>query len=201
VDRRYRERSLTSHLLSVPLFKNSDPALLEKLRTKVDLVSYEPGQGIVEQGARADAFFLVRGGDGEVGGRGGCQELAVTYLRKGDYAGETSLLLEEPWPYTLSALEHVEVVKLSEADFKELVNWQPDVTKALWEKTLSQLKARGRASRDPSSAEYLDMAMETGLIHGESVLLIDLETCTPSHHSLRPSREPHPRPPPLLPHA
>jgi CRP-like cAMP-binding protein/Fe-S-cluster-containing dehydrogenase component len=191
VDRRYRERSLTNHLLSVPLFAGSDPELLEKLRQKVDLVSYEPGQVIVEQGSRADAFFLVRGGYVKVGVRVGSKDVAVTYLRKGDYAGETSLLLDEPWPYTLSALEHVEVVKLSEDDFKDVVKWQPGVTKELWERTLSQLKARGRASRDPSSAEYLDMAMETGLIHGESVLLIDLETCTRCDDCVRACAETH----------
>jgi CRP-like cAMP-binding protein/Fe-S-cluster-containing hydrogenase component 2 len=178
VDKRYRERSLTSHLLSVPLFKGCDPELLERLKTRVDLVSYEPGQVIVEQGAKADSFLLVRGGYVKVGVRVGSKDVAVTYLRKGDYAGETPLLLDEPWPFTLSALEHVEVVKITDDDFRKLVRWQPGVTDELWRQSLDRLKARGRASREPQSAEYLDMAMDTGLIHGESVLLIDLETCT-----------------------
>ncbi|HKC24848.1 MAG TPA: cyclic nucleotide-binding domain-containing protein, partial [Thermoanaerobaculia bacterium] len=191
VDRRYRERSLTSHLLSVPLFEGCDPELLERLKTRVELVSYEPGQVIVEQGAKADSFLLVRGGYVKVGVRVGSKDVPVTYLRKGDYAGEAALLLDEPWPFTLSALEHVEVVKLTEEDFRKLVRWTPEVTKKLWAEALQRLKDRGRASREPASAEYLDMAMETGLIHGESVLLIDLETCTRCDDCVRACAETH----------
>jgi Fe-S-cluster-containing hydrogenase component 2 len=40
------------------------------------------------------------------------------------------------------------------------------------------LKERGSVAREPLSSRYLQMAMDTGLIHGESVLLIDLKTCT-----------------------
>jgi CRP-like cAMP-binding protein/Fe-S-cluster-containing hydrogenase component 2 len=178
VDRRYRERTLAAHLVSVSLFSGCDPEFIERLKAKVELLSFEPGEVIVEQGATADAFFLVRGGYVKVGVRVGPKDLAVTYLRKGDYAGEAALLLEEPWPFTLSALEHVEIVKLKQEDFRTLVGQYPEVEAQLWGEAVESLKQRGRAAREPISAEYLEMAMETGLIHGESVLLIDLETCT-----------------------
>jgi len=178
VDRRYRERSLANHLLAVPLFSECDSQFIDRLKAKSEFVSYEPGQVIAEQGTPAKSFLLVRGGYVKVSVRLGTQELAVTYLRKGDFAGEAALLLEEPWPYTLSALEHVDVVRILKEEFDELIRQYPDVQKQLWEETVRGLKERGRASRDPISAEYLQMAMETGLIHGESVLLIDLETCT-----------------------
>src|SRR5262249_20086255 len=54
----------------------------------------------------------------------------------------------------------------------------PAVQDELWTETLERLKARGAVSRNPTSGEYLQMAMDTGLIHGEGVLLIDLSTCT-----------------------
>ena len=191
VDRRYRERTLSSHLASVPLFSSCDPGFVERLKSKVELLSFEPGEVIVEQGATADSFFLVRGGYVKVGVRVGNSDLAVTYLRKGDFAGEAALLLEEPWPFTLSALEHVEIVKLTREDFNALLASSPGVEKELWEVTVGRLKERGRASRDPISAEYLQMAMETGLIHGESVLLIDLETCTRCDDCVRGCAETH----------
>ena len=178
VDSRYRERSLKNQLASVSLFADCDPAFLDGLTSRVELLAFEPGEMIVEEGTPSDAFYLVRGGYVKVAVRVGTSDLAVTYLRKGDYAGEAALLLDEPWPFTLAALEHVEVVKLSRGDFKALIEKYPDVEKRLWEETIRRLKERGRVSRDPISAEYLQMAMETGLIHGESVLLIDLETCT-----------------------
>lgn len=178
LDTRYRERSLKSHLKGVALFSDSDPDFIDALIKKVELLSFEPGQVIVEEGSPGEAFFLVRGGYVKVASRVGGSDVAVTYLRKGDYAGEAALLLDEPWPFTLSALEHVEIVKLPKEEFRALVSGQPGVERALWEETVRRLKTRGQALRDPISAEYLQMAMETGLIHGESVLLIDLDTCT-----------------------
>lgn len=191
VDKRYRERSLRNHLQGVSLFSDCDADFLDKITAKVELVSFEPGETIAEQGSTADSFLLVRGGYVKVAVRVGSNDLAVMYLRKGDYAGEAGLLLDEPWPFSLSALEHVEVVKLASADFKQIIGEYPDVERRLWEETFRRLKERGRVSRDPISSEYLQMAMETGLIHGESVLLIDLETCTRCDDCVRGCSETH----------
>src|SRR5207247_6096651 len=124
------------------------------------------------------SLYLVRGGYVKVGMRVGASDLALTYLRKGDYAGEAALLFDEPWPFTLQALEHVEIVRVGKDDFKKLSARYPDLQKTLWAEMVARLKLRGSASRNPVSSEYLQMAMDTGLIHGESVLLIDLSTCT-----------------------
>jgi CRP-like cAMP-binding protein/Fe-S-cluster-containing hydrogenase component 2 len=178
LDSRYRERTLARHLRSVRLFAGLDDAFIDKLREKAELVSFEPGQVIVPEGAPADSFYLVRGGYVKVSVRVGTSDLAVTYLRNGDYSGEAALLLEESWPFTLQALEHVELVKLGKDLFTELVAARPAVFDELWKDTLARLKIRGAVARHPISSEYVQMAMETGLIHGESVLLIDLSTCT-----------------------
>lgn len=178
LDSRYRERTLARHLRSVSLFSGLDDAFIEKLREKAELVSFEPGQIIVPEGAAAESFFLVRGGYVKVGVRVGTSDLAVTYLRNGDYAGEAALLLEEAWPFTLQALEHVELVKLGKDAFAELLAAGPAISDELWKDALARLKTRGAVARHPISSEYVQMAMETGLVHGESVLLIDLSTCT-----------------------
>jgi CRP-like cAMP-binding protein/Pyruvate/2-oxoacid:ferredoxin oxidoreductase delta subunit len=178
LDTRYRERSLARHLRGVSLFASVDQSFVDRVRDSAVLVSFEPGQVIVQEGAPADAFYLVRGGFVKVGVRAGSSELAVTYLRKGDYAGEAALLLDESWPFTLQALDHVELVKLPKADFEEVVSRYPKLGDELWAETVARLKARGAARLNPASSEYLQMAMDTGLIHGESVLLIDLATCT-----------------------
>jgi CRP-like cAMP-binding protein/Fe-S-cluster-containing hydrogenase component 2 len=191
LDTRYRERTLAQHLRNVPIFARADDAFLAKIKDKAQLVSFEPGQVIVAEGAPADSFYLVRGGYVKVGVTAGAGTLAVTYLRTGDYAGESALLLEEPWPFSLQALEHVELVKLSKEDFREILEKFPPLEQELWLEMTARLKLRGAVARNPVSAEYLQMAMDTGLIHGESVLLIDLSTCTRCDECVRGCSDAH----------
>jgi CRP-like cAMP-binding protein/Fe-S-cluster-containing hydrogenase component 2 len=191
VDDRYRTRSLATHLRNVELFAELDGSIIAKLQQSAELVSFEPGAQIIEQGSPGDAFYLVRGGYVKVAALAGTSNLAITYLRKGDYAGELSLLMEEPWPFSLFALEHVEMVKISRADFEQIVADHESVRELLWRSVVTRLKERGVALRSPLSAQYLQMAMDTGLIHGESVLLIDLNTCTRCDDCVRACSDTH----------
>jgi CRP-like cAMP-binding protein/Fe-S-cluster-containing hydrogenase component 2 len=191
LDTRYRERTLRRHLKSVDLFAAADEAFLEEIRQKAELVSFGPGQLIVEEGTPADAFFLVRGGYVKVSVAAGTSDLAITYLRTGDFAGEAALLLDESWPFSLQALEHVELVKIAKDDFKRLSAGRKEIEDTLWAHMLERLKQRGAVTRHPASSEYLRMAMETGLIHGESVFLIDLSTCTRCDECVRGCADAH----------
>ena len=191
LDSRYRSRALASHLRNVAIFSSLSDAAIDELKEAADLLSFEPGQVIVQEGTPADGFYLVRGGYVKVGVRTGESDLAVTYLRKGDYAGEAALLVDEAWPFTLQALEHVEMVKMPQERVRTILEKQPEMGDQLWSDMLVRLKARGAVTRDPVSAEYVQMAMETGLIHGESVLLIDLATCTRCDECVRGCADAH----------
>jgi len=191
VDERYRTRSLGSHLRQVELFSGLNDATIERLRQTAEMRSYEPGAMIVEQGAAADGFLLVRGGNVKVMIRTGNSDLAVTYLRKGEYAGEAALLMDEPWPFSLQALEYVELVKIGRREFETIVAGHAGLKERLWKSTIDKLKERGAATRNPLVSQYLQMAIDTGLIHGESVLLIDLSTCTRCDDCVRACAETH----------
>jgi len=191
LDERYRERTLARHLRSVALFEKVDDEFVERVKEKAELLSFEPGQVIAEEGTPADSFYLVRGGYVKASVRAGSSDLAVTYLRKGDYAGEAALLLDEAWPFTLQALEHVEIVRIGKADFKALSARYPHLEESLWAEMVARLKLRAAAARNPVPSEYLQMAMDTGLIHGESVLLIDLSTCTRCDECVRGCADAH----------
>jgi CRP-like cAMP-binding protein/Fe-S-cluster-containing dehydrogenase component len=191
VDNRYRRRTLGAHLRQVDLFAGVSEALLDRIRSTAELLSFEPGAVIVEQDAPADAFYLVRGGNVKVAMRAGARDLAVTYLRKGDYAGEIALLLDDPWPFSLEALEYVEMVRIRRDAFEAVLREQPDVEARLWEDAVRRLKERGAVSRNPLASQYLQMAMDTGMIHGESILLIDLTTCTRCDDCVRACAEAH----------
>jgi CRP-like cAMP-binding protein/Fe-S-cluster-containing hydrogenase component 2 len=190
-DDRYRQRALRSHFSRVELFKGLEDAVLDRLIAEVELVNFKPGKVIVNQGDVADAFYLVRGGYVKVGVKMGAGSLAATYLRKGDWVGETAVLLDEPWPFSLTALEHVELVKLSRQRVKEILAQFPDVEARLWETMTIRLKQVGHSVGKPLSAQPLQFAMDSGLIHGESVLLINLETCTRCDECVRACADVH----------
>jgi CRP-like cAMP-binding protein/Fe-S-cluster-containing hydrogenase component 2 len=191
IDDRYRARTLASHLRAVGLFSSLDDGAIGELRNRSELLSFEPGKLIVEEGAVADGLYLVRGGYVKVALRTGQADAAITYLRKGDYTGEIGLLLDEPWPFSLFALEHVEIVKLRREDFQAVLKNHPDMERQLWDSVVARLKERGSVGRDPLASRYLQMAMDTGLIHGESVLLIDLKTCTRCDDCVRACADTH----------
>jgi CRP-like cAMP-binding protein/Fe-S-cluster-containing dehydrogenase component len=191
LDQRYRARALSTHLKQVELFATLPDSVIASINQKVELLSFEPGEIVAPEGSEADCFYLVRGGYVKVAIRQGASQLAVSYLRKGDYAGQTALFVEQKWPFTLQALENVEVVKLKRADLQEVMELHPELEDALWSEAISALKARAAAARDPAVSEQLQMAMDSGLIHGESVLLIDLDTCTRCDECVRGCADTH----------
>jgi Fe-S-cluster-containing hydrogenase component 2/CRP-like cAMP-binding protein len=192
LDEQYRTQTLGGHLRSVDLFAGLADETIARLQATAELVSYEPGRLIVEEGTPADAFYFVRGGFVKVAVRAGAADAAVTYLRKGDHAGEIALLLDEPWPCSLSAIDNVELVKLPRRQFIDIMaQHHPEIQELVWQRVIDQLKERGSVSRAPLASRYLQLAMDTGLINGESVLLIDLGTCTRCDDCVRACADTH----------
>jgi Fe-S-cluster-containing hydrogenase component 2/CRP-like cAMP-binding protein len=196
LERKYRESAIFSHLLSVPLFAplRATPARFERfvddLRTKVQLLRCDPGQVIVRQGAPADdGFFLVRTGFVKVAQRRPGGEHILSYIGPGGYFGEIGLLTDLPEiraagiplgvrTATCSALDHVELVRITARDFREIVSRAPDELRAsLVAEALRRLEQnRAAPVRSPSLplAEFLDQ----GLMNAQSLLVLDLEKCT-----------------------
>lgn len=189
-DRAYRERTLRAHLQRTPLFAGVDRSVIETLITRAALVTFKPGKPIVVEGTPCDAFYLVRGGHIKVSSRLGDADVVLSYLRIGDSAGEAALLLNEPWPYSLTAIDDVELVKLSQDDLRRLM---PEAARdrRLWDGLVERLTHRGQVLADPASTEPLALSISTGLIRGESVLLIDLETCVRCDECVRGCADAH----------
>src|SRR6185503_10425669 len=62
LEKKYRERSLETHLRSVPLFGSVGNDFIAYLKEKVELVSYNQSDIICKEGEDADAFYLIRSG-------------------------------------------------------------------------------------------------------------------------------------------
>ncbi|MGB8325030.1 MAG: cyclic nucleotide-binding domain-containing protein, partial [Candidatus Acidiferrum sp.] len=177
IDQTYRQRALETHLRGVPMFAELAPDFIEHLKSSVELVRYAPGQVIAQQGEAADSFYLVRIGfvkisEGYPGG-----ELVLAYLSRGDYFGEIGLLGGGVRTATCTALDHVELVKISRDDFREMVARYPNVRSGL------EAVAAGRRAANAQRLQMvhsvpIDQFLSQGLMEAQSLLILDLENCT-----------------------
>jgi CRP-like cAMP-binding protein/Fe-S-cluster-containing hydrogenase component 2/ferredoxin len=177
VDRSYRQRALDSHLRSVPIFSELTDEFIEGLRDKVELLRFSPGQIICRQGDRADSFYLVRIGFVKVSQAHPGGDMILAYLSRGDYFGETGLLNGDVRTATCSALDHVEVVRISAADFADMNRQFPEVRHQL--EIVEQERTRMNRERVTMlSSTPLDSFLKQGLMEAQSLLLLDLDSCT-----------------------
>lgn len=177
LDRRYRERALDTHLRTVPVLAGLSEAFVARLRDRVELVRFEPGQDICRQGEVADSFFLLRIGFVKVTQTFPGGDLVVRYLTRPDYFGEIGLLGQGLRTATCTALDHVEVVRIAGDDFRVMMREFPDI-----ETEMSRV-ARTRVQSDDErqgaiSTVPLDDFLSQGLMEAQNLLVIDLEKCT-----------------------
>ena len=177
LDRSYRQRALDSHLRAVPIFAALTDEFVDGLREKVELLRFTPGQVICRQGEAADSFYLVRIGFVKVSQTHPGGEMVLAYLSRGDYFGETGLLKGDVRTATCSALDHVEVVRISADDFAKMNAEFPQVRQKL-EATEQQRAQMNRDRLSMVSSTPLDSFLKQGLMEAQSLLLLDLDSCT-----------------------
>jgi CRP-like cAMP-binding protein/Fe-S-cluster-containing hydrogenase component 2/ferredoxin len=177
LDRRYRERALDTHLRTVPVLAGLSDAFVARLRERVHLVRYEPGQDICKQGEVADSFFLIRIGFVKVTQTFPGGDLVARYLTRPDYFGEIGLLGEGVRTATCTALDHVEVVRIGADDFRDMIREFPDVADGLTKVARTRMQSDDQRHETPSPVA-LDDFLSQGLMEAQNLLVIDLERCT-----------------------
>lgn len=180
LDRLYRKRALFTQLKSTPLFRYCTDLFLEGLKEAVELVSCEPGETIVAEGGQADALFVVRSGFVKLAQRFGEGDLAVSYLSKGMTLGEVELLIDGlgRWEATATSVEYAELVKVPVAMLRTLLKSFPAAEEILWKSATARIRETNHARRNLTHAGFTQVALDTGLVQGNSMLVIDLELCT-----------------------
>ncbi len=180
VDKIYRERALLTQLKSTPLMSHASNLFLEGLKQVVELISLDPGETLVREGEVADAVYLVRSGFLKLAQRLGEGDLAVSYLSKGETLGEVEALIDglDRWELTATSVEYAELVKIPAAAFSALLRDSPETEEQVWQAAAARLKETGFARRNVGQSEFTQVALDTGLVQGNSILLIDLATCT-----------------------
>lgn len=169
------------------------------LRGKLTFVRASPGQIIFERGSFGDCVYLIRLGHVRVNiGRVG-QEEKVIYRASNTTLGEIGLLAlsredlnktveevdkavaaalrEGVLPAgrrtaTCSALDHVELVRISRDAFLQVLRLFPAIRSAFVKLALDRL--RGDLDDRPLTREFVDQ----GLYQAQSLLVLDLKRCT-----------------------
>jgi CRP-like cAMP-binding protein/Fe-S-cluster-containing dehydrogenase component len=177
LDQTYRRRALETHLRGVPMFAELAPDFIEHLKCSVELVRYLPGQLIAQQGDAADSFYLARIGFVKISEAYPGGELVLAYLSRGDYFGEIGLLGGGVRTATCTALDHVELVKISGDDFREMVARFPSVRAGL-EAVAAERRAANEQRLQMVHSVPIDQFLSQGLMEAQSLLILDLQNCT-----------------------
>jgi CRP-like cAMP-binding protein/Fe-S-cluster-containing dehydrogenase component len=177
VDQNYRKRALENHLRGVPMFAELSTDFIEHLKASVELLRFAPGQAIARQGDAADSFYLVRIGFVKISENHPGGELVLAYLSRGDYFGEIGLLGGGVRTATCTALDHVEVVRVSGDDFREMVERFPNVRRGL-EAVAEERRSANAQRMQMVHSVPIDQFLSQGLMEAQSLLVLDLQNCT-----------------------
>ncbi len=191
LEKNYRERVLEQHLRSVPIFSGiNDQKFMEQLRNRVELAHYDPGDYIVRQDDEADAFYLIRVGTVKVSQSYPSGEIVLTYLGRGEYFGEMGLLKGGKRNANCIALDHAEVVRIKKADFDFMLSWFEGLREE-FEKVAAKRQKTIELMSHAAPNIPLDDFLSQGLMHAQSLLMLDLEKCTRCDECVRGCADAH----------
>jgi CRP-like cAMP-binding protein/Pyruvate/2-oxoacid:ferredoxin oxidoreductase delta subunit len=194
LEAKYRERAIDNHLRSVQLFAplRSDEdqfrRFVDALRPRVTLQRCEPGEVILRQGAPAvDGFYLVRTGFVKVSQARPGGERVLSYVGPGGYIGEIGVLSDLPElrdlapagvrTATCTALDHVDLVRITADDFRAIIDQSPGVRAVVVAEARERLLQNQRETREISE-KPLESFLAQGLQEAKSLLVLDLVKCT-----------------------
>ena len=139
---------------------------------------YSPGEVIVRQGDAADAFYLVRLGFVKVTERASGGDHVLTYLGRGGYFGEMGLLGGGVRTATCTALDHVDVVRITGEDFHLMLSRFPDIRAESRDGRRASAPTMNRSARRVDRDVAARRVPDQGLMEAQSLLVLDLEKCT-----------------------
>jgi CRP-like cAMP-binding protein len=149
-DSRARRLQLKRELLSkMPLFARLNEREMLRIMQVAEVVSYEPGEVVVQEGDRGDELFIVLSGEVRIS-RG---ETVLNDFGPGEHFGEMALIRAVPRSATVIASEPSQLIVLHRSDFFEILRKEAELAvKLLWQ-FLGVLADRlDQTSRDLSTA-------------------------------------------------
>lgn len=184
VDETYRRLSLAVHLRVVPLFKGLSDAQLAGLEARLAMVEFEKGRVVAEQGAEADAVFLVRSGALSCRDRESGRILG--YYMSNSTIGEHCLTEDRAWRGDYEALATTSALRIPAAVLREVFAAEPAVLAELAGRA-ERIRAEelgestgvfgARDSETAPTTDALEVMVGRQSVKGGEALVIDLDTC------------------------
>jgi CRP-like cAMP-binding protein len=116
-------------LSAVPLFDGFSKRHLRRLAAEADVVEFDPGRPIVEEGQAGEALFVILGGSARVVRNG----KKVATLIPGDFFGELSALDGGPRTASVVPETPVEVLRVFRHTLRMMVTEEPGLVLGLLE--------------------------------------------------------------------
>jgi CRP-like cAMP-binding protein len=115
-------------LRNIPLFAGLPIARLKLIAYTAEVLCFEPGEVIVQQGDPADAVYVISEGEAEVwlSGRDG-QTLRLGSMGRHSLLGEIAVLCKGRRTATVRAKDRVVTLKIAANVFLDLVRQSPDI--------------------------------------------------------------------------
>jgi CRP-like cAMP-binding protein len=115
-------------LRNIPLFAGLPTARLKLIAYTAEVICFEPGEVIVQQGDPADAVYIIAEGEAEVwlSAREG-HNLRLGSLGRHSLLGEIAVLCNGRRTATVQAKDRVVTLKIAGNVFLDLVRQSPDI--------------------------------------------------------------------------
>ena len=83
------------------------------------------------------------------------------------------------------------LVKISHGDLLDVIRAHPSIEQLLWRQVVARLKETGSSRADPQQSAFVEFALDKGLVEGNSILVMDLDTCTRCDDCVRACADTH----------
>ncbi len=192
LDQVYVDRALAAQLKNTAIFQKCSESFVEEIKQRIELKSFRRNEVIAREGEFATATYLIRSGFVKLSQQMEQGHIVVNYLSKGMTLGDAEYFGGQgKWLFTATSVESTELVMVPAEDFARLILEYPDVEKLVWNSSVARLKESGLSKKYIARSEFLQQALQNGLVEGTSVLVIDLETCTRCDDCVRGCAETH----------
>lgn len=152
-------------LPKIPLFSDLPPDAFIALFESCPLRRFEPGDAVIEQGTKGDAFYVICAGGVRVVRTDGESQRELARLDEGAFFGEMALLSEAPRSASVEATqEDTQLLEIGAGVLKELSAKYPSVSTALKkfcrQRLLSNLMQSSALFRPFSKSDRRDLVQK-----------------------------------------
>jgi CRP-like cAMP-binding protein len=150
-------------ILRAPTFAKVPAVQMAAMFSKLEAVSVKAGTEVIREGEPGDYYYLIRSGRAQVTRRGGSgRPVILADFGVGDGFGEDALISGEPRNATVSMLEDGQLMRLSQADFNDILK-RPLVQWITPAKAAALLKNEGQLIDIRLEDEYRQGALKGSL--------------------------------------